>query len=877
MTTSDNSALPVGLAPTNFLVVPTTHWDRAWYWTADRFRTRLIEMFHGVEAMWKRDPDWRFTLDGQTIALEDYLEVFPEKADLYRCMGEAGRFRMGPYYVQNDWWCTGAESLIRNVLIGCGQAARFAAVQTACYMPDTFGFPASLPMFALGFGSDCAILMRGVPHEVAGESRFLRWQAPDGSEISLLRLRDGYANAARLGYTDGTGEIMDAATKASGIHPTFRLPLAVQKLREACARMDDGQGEPRLLLAGVDHQIPQQELPEIISGVSDEDICFQYADLDQVAAVLRNQDPSGWPLLRGECNEQPLGGTVSTRIHLKQLNAEVEALLANACEPAVVALAALGVPEAAARLLPVAWKRLITAHPHDDITGCGVDAVHRETEMNIRKAGQAGDGLQRRLIWDLIHRLGGQRADDKRHGFVVQDTSGRDGIRRMHFTLDCEGRSRWGDVPPPTAFRLVDENGCELPFREVCRHRSTEHPHPAVELELCPHLRSLALTRIMLEPVKTWPIGNGWTLTNEHLTARVNPDATLDINAGGHTWRGLGVFGDQADIGDEYTYGPRPGDAETLFRGLAWRRAEAHVGGGMSAVILQSEIDGLPVEVCWSLAPDERHISCRIRFANTRHNHRLRWCLPLPNLPVISDAGVFCSRVERPVLPPHVDEEGWLSIPQHPCDPLVAVRDGKRGLAVFTPFPMLYEVADEGDPRLTLTILRAVGMLSVDAPMPTRAPGAGPDTPTPEAQCLRAYDMSFAVRPFTADEEDGLYAEALAWRQRPAAGVMWGADPTWDGAPSPSLLQLSDGPVILQALKPAESGSGAVLRLFNASKQAQQVYLSGPLSASLQPCDLLEQPTGEAALQSETDDAMHIAMPPLGLRSFLVQVDSPGV
>ncbi len=69
-----------------FLVVPTTHWDRAWYWTADRFRARLIEMFLGVEAMWERDPDWRFTLDGQTIALEDYLEVFPEKATLYRRM-----------------------------------------------------------------------------------------------------------------------------------------------------------------------------------------------------------------------------------------------------------------------------------------------------------------------------------------------------------------------------------------------------------------------------------------------------------------------------------------------------------------------------------------------------------------------------------------------------------------------------------------------------------------------------------------------------------------------------------------------------------------------------------------------------------------------
>ena len=76
------------------------------------------------------------------------------RGNVYRRMGQAGRFRMGPYYVQNDWWCTGAESLIRNALIGHAQASRFEALQTTCYMPDTFGFPASLPMFARGFGSD---------------------------------------------------------------------------------------------------------------------------------------------------------------------------------------------------------------------------------------------------------------------------------------------------------------------------------------------------------------------------------------------------------------------------------------------------------------------------------------------------------------------------------------------------------------------------------------------------------------------------------------------------------------------------------------------------------------------------------------------------
>ena len=854
-----------------FFVVPTTHWDRAWYWTAERFRTRLVEMFAGVEHLWQADPDWRFTLDGQAIALEDYLEVFPEKAELYQRMGAAGRLKVGPFYVQNDYWCTGAEALIRNLLIGTAIARRFDAVQVACYMPDTFGFPASLPMFIRGSGSDCAILMRGVPPEVAGQQRFLRWVAPDGSEVNLLRLRDGYANAAALGLTSGSGEVMDQSTKASGIHPRFSLPLAVTKLQSSCERLRDGQGEPRLLLAGVDHQIPQPQLPEILAATSDAATRFRYADLDEVAAQLRLRDGSEWPLLCGECNAQPLGGTVATRIHLKLLNAEAEELLAGACEPTAVALAALSVAEPASRIIPLAWKHLLKAHPHDDITGCSVDAVHRETELNIIKALQAGDGVQRRLVRDLVHRLGGQLADDQRHGFAVFDTSGKGGPRRMRFTLDCEGRSHWGDVPPPTAFRLVDDAGEIVPFREVGRQRANNHPHPQVELELCPNLRPFALSRIFVEPVTNWPAGGGWTLANEHLRIRVNANATVDLTSGNRTWTGLGLFGNGSDIGDEYTYGPRPGEAEHLFSGLAWRRTETRVGGGMQAISLSADLDGIPVEMCWSLAPGERHLCCRIRFTNTRDNHRLRWCLPLSELPVVSDSAAFCSRTERPVAAPRIDVDGWLVVPQHPCNGLVTVRCGTssgEGLAVFTPCPLLYEVVDDGRPRLALTILRAVGMLSVDAPMPTRGVGAGPNTPTPEAQCRRAYDLLFALRPFTAESEDGLYSEALTWRHQPASAVLWGADPTWDGSPTPDLLELMEGPVVVHALKPAESGSGAILRLFNTSRHAQVAAIRGPLAAQLQETDLLERPLTTATVRPDTDGWTRIELPPLALRSF---------
>jgi hypothetical protein len=133
---------------------------------------------------------------------------------------------------------------------------------------------------------------------------------------------------------------------------------------------------------------------------------------------------------------------------------------------------------------------------------------------------------------------------------------------------------------------------------------------------------------------------------------------------------------------------------------------------------------------------------------------------------------------------------------------------------------------------------------------------------------LRSYDLAFAIRPFAHAEDDGLYAEALAWRQRPAMGMLWGADPTWDGTPAPELLELAEGPVRLHALKPAEDGNGAVLRLFNTSSQAQTARVRGKLAAGLVPCDLLEQPDVLPACTAGADGWTILPLPPLGLRSF---------
>ena len=66
----------------NIIIVQETHWDREWYLPFQEFRAKLVLLMDKLLEILKVDPAYKnFTLDGQTIPLEDYLEVRPEKEE----------------------------------------------------------------------------------------------------------------------------------------------------------------------------------------------------------------------------------------------------------------------------------------------------------------------------------------------------------------------------------------------------------------------------------------------------------------------------------------------------------------------------------------------------------------------------------------------------------------------------------------------------------------------------------------------------------------------------------------------------------------------------------------------------------------------------
>src|SRR5437763_6795384 len=186
----------------NIILVPHTHWDREWYQTFQQFRMRLVRTVDKLLDILDQDDKFSyFMLDGQTIVLDDYLEVRPEQEERLKRYTRAGRIIVGPWYLQPDEFLVSGESLVRNLQIGLQRASEFADPMRIGYVPDCFGHIAQLPQILNDFGIESAVFWRGVGDEARKNAFY--WAAADGTRVLVAHLSHpgGYSNAARMPLT----------------------------------------------------------------------------------------------------------------------------------------------------------------------------------------------------------------------------------------------------------------------------------------------------------------------------------------------------------------------------------------------------------------------------------------------------------------------------------------------------------------------------------------------------------------------------------------------------------------------------------------------------------------------------------------------------
>lgn len=403
-------------------LVPHTHWDREWYEPYQVFRLRLVSLIDKLLEIMIRQPDYtHFMLDGQTIILEDYLEVRPEKRKILRRFVQEGRIAIGPWHILPDEFLVSPEALVRNLCQGAATAAEFGDRMDVGYLPDPFGHVGQMPQILRGLGISWAALRRGLDDEPTE----LWWEAPDGSSVLLAYLRDGYGNAAAL--------------------PTTKKDF-VERLRQLRDSLAPYSATNHiLLLDGTDHHEAQPEIPELVAAASRRlDVCHD--SLTGYMMAIQDAD-ADLPVVRGELRSPKrhhlLPGVLSTRMWIKQRNHAIETLLERWAEPfsawasllddgasrpvAFDGRDPIGLLRAPEAPLALAWRLLLQNHPHDSICGCSIDQVHEEMRPRFDQVGQIGEQLVTQSLAFLAERVDtrGLSSDKRAIPIVVFNPSER--------------------------------------------------------------------------------------------------------------------------------------------------------------------------------------------------------------------------------------------------------------------------------------------------------------------------------------------------------------------------------------------------------------------------------------------------------------------
>ncbi|MCF2971099.1 glycosyl hydrolase-related protein [Synechococcus sp. Nb3U1] len=852
------------------IIISHTHWDRAWYLPFQVYRLQLVRLIDHVLDILESQPDYRcFTLDGQTVVLEDYRQIRPQRWPELEQWIRSGRLQVGPFFVLPDEFLVSGEALIRNLQRGIRLVRAWGGIPSEGYMPDSFGHIAQIPQILQGFGLRSFLFMRGMSAELFERTGTeFYWQAPDGSRVLAVNLRGGYDNFSAWGYPHRFGQFRGGVPDPH---------LAIQHLQECLEQLLPHSRTGVITLCnGGDHMPPQPELTELLEKAQQAcpDIPLRHGSYPELIQAMLDRQPdlatySGE--LLGNAHHPILSNVWSARVVLKQCNQRVQSLLERYVEPLVAALGKDGIPWVAH--LEEAWRQVLLCHPHDDICGCSIDPVHQDNLFHFRQA----ETIARSVVAEALSQLALQA------GFGPEPFTELVAVFNPHpypITQQVECSLLWHGDPSVQGYALWDERGRQIPVGvelEATADFQARHldfrqgSRLKIHFEMAVPATGLRFLRLGVagsqEGSQSQEQDPETRLSQEAIenaTYRITVNETGQLRLlhkpSGQVIPEFLCFEDQQDEGDLYSCSLTR--SPVVFSQSTVTRLAAHHLQVVTQVQLPWDPSN-PLHLVTDIHLQQEWIQFTTHFHNRLHNHRLRVLLPCPaGIPAAYVTGHFQVHARPRVNLSAQDPNCFQGYPGEGLYPtqfsqdMIYARDPSQNHGVLIAHRGLheYELVDRGQAsRCALTLLRAVGVLS-RAGGAIRRVQAGPSIPTPEGQCQGEHRFEYAWRWVEGSlEPEHAAALADAWVNPLWAEHVWLGDyeqPHSPGIPV-QFIQLDNPKIALSALKRDEAGR-LIVRLFNRSSTLQQAQLQihRPITAAYR-CDLNEDPLPEGELPFE--------------------------
>ena len=784
-----------------------THWDREWYQPFQQMRARLVAMADRMIPLVESGEIPFFHFDGQTIVLDDYLEIRPEMAPRLKALVRAGKIQVGPWYVLADSFLVSGESLIRNLEIGMAAAHKFGRPLDVGYLPDQFGHIAQLPQILAGFGFRTAVLWRGVDARIA-RNRFV-WEAPDGSSLLTAYLPNGYSNGANLP--------LESVESFLG-----RAHAIAEREREFAI------GTSILVMNGTDHAPPDARLMSRIREARETSaMTFEVGPLENIINRFAELPLDGTPTHRGELRSPHrahlLPGVTSARTWIKRRDFQNCYALERLADPLAALAHAQGEGAGLDAWLEMAWRTELQNHPHDSICGCSVDQVHDDMRYRFDQAAMLAENVVRRASGAILGSAeqgssiavfnptfsrcalvsGEVELPDPAGHYVAEGPSGRAPVA-VDVALGeqaFEVRMRAAELKPMVAALSHPT----LLGRTINRYDLRRAANGEIELDLW--LSRVALGDLDLEEFRGRIRGevpeeanvlvratnaarsrisfvaDGLTQAGFSFFRLVRDDAAATKEIPGSdsienefyrlrpTARGLKIealrtgaefelhFEDDGDRGDEYNFDPIAG-ARTIVEPASASSPIVERDRARSRLRLElefaipvrldvkraartTETAPLRIDLTAALYAGLDRIDFDATVANLSRDHRLRVAFKTPV--VVSHAlhDTSFGVVDRPLNA--TEPPGTEDLyPTVPHRSWSAIEGDNVSAAIFS--RGIYEIEarnEDAGTTLLLTLLRCIGWLS-RSDLATRRGGAGPELETPGAQEIGEHRFEFA-------------------------------------------------------------------------------------------------------------------------------------
>lgn len=870
--------------------ISNTHWDREWRFSMQRTRHMLVYMMDMLLDIFEKEPNFKsFHLDSQTVPLQDYLEIRPEKKETLKQLIAAKKLLVGPWFCLPDEFSVSGESLVRNLLLGHRIAKDMGHVSKTGYSPFGWGQISQMPQIYKGFGINFSAFYRGVNTKSAPRSEYI-WQGADGTQIvaSRLAMRPRYnvwyviqrpaywqqddENNRIIPWSCGSGPFKFVGQRYRDFDAQYARPKYMydataipDRARQAMQEQDGDWTTPhRFWSCGHDSSCPDirevQMIKDCHQALKGEADVF-HSTFEAFQKEILENVPDDLPVAQGEMRHysdskvtSPLFGWIlSARMDVKIDNFKTERELMQYAEPLAVYASMLGsaYPQG---FLDTAYNWLLQNHGHDSIGGCSRAIVSDDMLYRTRQCREICGCVAERALLDIAGTIDYTGYENEQLVLYVYNPAPfkRDEIVSVNLELPREVESG--------SFEIVDDRGQPANVETLGSEDSfqiVQSPNDTANMFLTKQYRANVELKdippagyklFFVRPVdkaNTVPprpatmVTGINTMENEHLRVAIQPNGamTLTDKNTGKVFERMGYFCDTAEVGDPWQH--QDVEAKQDFTTINEKATVSLIRDGRLEAAFRVSLD-------WQLpecrTPDDKARSRHMKTVRISSTITLRkgqkWVDIVTDIDNTVEDHYLQVAFPSGISADTAFAQGQFDVLERSVK-LPYSEDFREPPQSEQPMNSFIDITDGNNGLAILNEgMKAYEATDQDQPelrltllrsFPLRI------CVTPEmtdysqvdksSQCLGKYTFHYAVMP-----HKGNWEEANLWRAAEQFNlplVVAQTAPTNNGTEPirKSFLEISDERIAVSAMKRSENGAGWVVRLFNPASKTVKAKL----------------------------------------------------